>query len=327
MFSAAQLGRNLPDVLAIHADVLRRPRLEDKSFEPCRDLVHQDLAALEDEPQRKCSLLIREKFYPHPLGRCVYGRAESLKAITAESVHAHIREHFGPRGAILAAAGRIDWQGFCDLAERHFGDWDQQPAGAVKPTAAGRSVTHVQKDSAQVHIALAHRAATADDPRYYAARVADAILSGGMSSRLITEVREKRGLAYWLGTQYHSLKSCAGMFTYAGTRPEVAQQTLQVTVGQLRSIGDGVRAEELERARVQLKSATIMHGESTAARAAALASDWYHLRRLRSLAELSEAIDNVTGDDVLGYARGFLGRVFTALVIGPEPLDMAVLDE
>ena len=151
--------------------------------------------------------------------------------------------------------------------------------------------------------------------------MAECILSGGMSSRLFTEVREKRGLVYHVSTHYGSLKGLAGMFTYAGTRPEVAQETFDVTVRELRRLSEGIEPDELARARTQLKSSLIMQGQSTIARADALAGDWYHLGRLRSLAEMSEAIDNVTAEHVLAYLRGYPAGDFTTLVIGPEPIN------
>jgi len=319
-FAAAQLGRNLPDVLAIYRDILRRPRLEDAAFQPCRELALQDLNSLEDNPKHKCSVLLEEKFYPYPLGRSSYGTVESLQAMSAESVREQIAAYFSPRRTILAVAGSFDWGEFCELVERHFGDW---PAGravppATKPPAGG--ITHVSKDSAQQHIAMAHRAATLSDPRYYAVRVAEKILSGGMSGRLFTEVREKRGLVYHVSCRYHSLKHHAGMFTYAGTVPQRAAETFEVTVNELRRLADGITTEELARAKTQLKSDLIMQGESTSARAGALAGDWYHLGRLRTLEEISEAVDKISVEDVLAYLRDFPADDFTILVIGPEQL-------
>lgn len=323
--STAQLGRNLADILAIYGDIIRRPQLGDGAFGPCRDLVAQDLASLEDEPARKCNLLLRERFYPPPLGRCIYGRAESLAALCPEAVRGHVRECFTPRGAILALAGRIDWNEACDLAESHFGDWPpgEPPEVVTHPPEAG--VTHIRKDSAQVHIAMAHKAAPASDDRYYAARMAETVLSGGMSGRLFTEVREKRGLVYHVSSRYHSLKAHAGMFTYAGTTPAKAQETFDVTVRELRRLGEGVEPDELARARTQLKSALVMQGESTTARANALAGDWYHLGRLRSLDEISDAIDAVTREEVLAYLHEFPAEQFTLLVVGPDPLDTGAI--
>jgi len=326
LFSAAQLGRTLPAVLDLLADILRRPRLDDETFVPSRALVEQDLASLEDEPARRCSLLLRERFYPPPLGRCTYGTPAGLAAATAPALREHIAAHYTPAGTILAAAGNIDATALRGLVERAFGDWPVTHPPAPVPETPPRGVTHLPKDSAQVHIGLAHRAAPIGHRQYYACRIAEMVLSGGAAARLHTEVREKRGLAYHVASHYHSLREHAGMFTYAGTRPDLAQETLDTTVTEIRRLAEGVRDDEVARARTQLKSALIMQGESTAARANALASDWYHLGRLRSLDELSAAIEAVTPADVLAYLDAFPAEDFTALVIGPEPVDTGVLE-
>jgi len=319
--SAVQLGRNLDAVLPLLADIVRRPNLDDETFEPARALVLQDLAALEDEPARKCNLLLREQFYPWPLGRNPYGSAETLRASTPDSVRQRVQRHWRPDGAILAAAGKVTWDDFRGRAAELFGDWSapDRPALASEPARGGRR--HLPKDSAQTHIGLAQASVPLSDERYYPARVAEMVLSGGMSSRLFTEVREKRGLAYHVSCRYHSLKEHAGLFTYAGTRPELAQQTHDVTVAELRRVAEGIEPEELTRAAVQLKSALVMQGESTSRRAAALAGDWHHLKRLRSLEEISAAVDAVTADDVLDYLRACPAENLTTLVIGPDPLD------
>ena len=318
--SNAQLGRNLADVLRLLADVLRRPRLDDESFETCRALALQDLQSLEDEPAQKVHLMLRERFYPAPLGRCLYGTEETLKSLSAKAVRRMIARHFVPRGSMLAVAGAFEWERLCSGVEELFGDWSAPEDEPLRTRAASGGVTHVHKESAQVHIAIAHKSVTAGDGGYYAARMAEALLSGGMSGRLFTEVREKRGLVYHVSTRYHSLKDHAGMFTYAGTTPAKAQETLEVTVGELRRLADGIGDDEIARARTQLKSALVMQGESTSARANALATDWYHLRRLRSLEEISAAIDGITARQVLDYLKQHPAKDFTVLTIGPEPL-------
>lgn len=325
-FSAAQLGRNLGQVLEIYADILRRPRLADETFAPCRDLIAQDLAALADEPARHCNIMLMEKFFPAPLARCAYGRAESLAAMKTETLRAHLQAHLGPNGAILAVAGAVDWDALRAQAEALFGDWSGPTPAPPEPRTPEGGFTHVPKDSAQAHVALAHQAVCTGDERHYAARMAQTVLSAGMSSRLFTEVREKRGLAYHVSTQYHSLKDMAGMFTYAGTLPERAQETFEVVVAELRHLAEGISADELARAVTQLKSALVMQGESTSARADALAGDWYHLGRLRGLAELSGRIEAVTADQVLSYVREYPARNLTILVLGPDPIDPGAVE-
>jgi len=325
-FSTAQLGRNLAAVLEILADIVRAASLGDETFGPCRDLIRQDLAALEDAPARKANLLLRERFYPGPLGRCIYGSDESLAALSAGALRDHAGAHIGPDGAILSVAGNIEWAELSDRAGECFGDWSAPAPGEPDQHPPAGGVTHVAKDSAQAHIAMAYPTVPVAHEQYYAARLAATVLSGGMSSRLFTEVREKRGLAYHVSTQYDSLRNVAGMFTYAGTVPEKAQETFDVTVGELQRIAEGIADEEMARARTQLKSALVMQGESTAARAAAMAGDWYHLRRLRSLKELSDAIDTVTVDKVLVHLRDWPAGKFTVLVIGPEPVNTSAIE-
>jgi predicted Zn-dependent peptidase len=326
-FEAVQLGRNVADILAVYADVLRRARLEDRTFGPCRDLALQDLASLEDEPARKCTVMLRERFYPHPLGRSALGKAESLAALTPDDARRHSHTRIKPDGTILSVAGNVEWNALAGLAERLFGDWSGEADAEIDVRPAAGGVTHVAKQTAQTHIALAYPSVPIGHERYYAARLAETVLSGGMSGRLFTEVREKRGLVYHVAAHYHSLKDRAGIFAYAGTRPETAQETFDVLVAELRRLAEGIEPDELARARTQLKSALVMQGESTAARSAALASDWYHLGRLRSLRELSDAIDGVNMEDVTAYLCLCPPRDITVLVVGPEPIDTGAINE
>jgi predicted Zn-dependent peptidase len=322
MLSAAQLGRNLIDVLDIYADIVQRPQLQAETFDPCRMLISQDLDALEDEPARKCNLLLHEKFFPYPLGRGNLGTADTLKSITDASLREHLGKQLNPNGAILAVAGAFDWKEVREAVQRLFGDWSGEAIQSPTAVPPAGGVTHITKDSAQTHIALAHKAVVSrDEKKYYPARIAGAVLSMGMGSRLFTEVREKRGLCYHISCQYGSLYDAAGMFTYAGTRPELAQQTLDVTVEQLRKLAQGVTAEELSRAKTQIRSALVMQGQSTSARAGALVSDWYNLHRLRGLNELSAAVQAVTEKNVTDYLAEYPAANFTILTLGPEPLD------
>ncbi len=319
--AASQMSANLPAVLEIYADIIRRPQFTPEAFESCRSLIAQDLQVLEDEPGRKCNMLLRERFYPHPLGRSVYGTAETLAAMTAEKVRDHAEKSFTPHGTILAVAGDINWDEFADQAERHFGDWSAPPPAPVETKPQPPSTHHIHKDSAQVHIGLAHEAPVISDEQYYPARVAQTVLSGGMSSRLFTEVREKRGLVYHVSTKYHSLKQHAGMLTYAATVPDKTQETFRVTADELQRLGEGVRAEELDRAKTQLKSALVMQGESSSARADAIAGDWYHLGRLRPLEEITEAVQNVSAGQVTAFTEKHPAENFTILTIGPRKVE------
>ena len=182
---------------------------------------------------------------------------------------------------------------------------------------AGR-YTHIPNDGAQVHIGMMTGTAKFPDEDYYNVRVATSVLSGGMSARLFTEVREKRGLCYAIGARYHSLKEAAGIMCYAGTTPDKAQETVEVIVAEFKRLAEGISEEELDRAKVGLKSSLIMQSESSGSRAGAIGSDYYMLGRVRSLDEIKERIEATSVRSILEFLNRNPFEDFTVVTIGPR---------
>ena len=185
---------------------------------------------------------------------------------------------------------------------------------------------HESDDTNQVHIAVMHEAPREASEHSILERVVAGVLSGGMSGRLFTEVREKRGLVYSVNASYASSRDYGRVAAYAGTTPDKAQETLDVLMGELRRLsnrsgaGDGVTQAEFDRAVVGMKSNLVMSGESTSARAAALASDWFRVGRPRSLEERAADVDALTLEQVNDYVnRRDLGEI-TVVTIGPGAL-------
>jgi len=146
------------------------------------------------------------------------------------------------------------------------------------------------------------------------------ITPGGMSARLFTEVREKKGLCYAVGAQYHGLKDAAGIMCYAGTTPEKAKVTLDCIIGEFNRLSEEITDEELARAKVGLKSTVILQSESSSSRASAIGSDYYMLGRVRSLDEIKDKIEKTSVDSVLGFLRANRFKNFTVVTIGPKCL-------
>jgi len=165
-------------------------------------------------------------------------------------------------------------------------------------------------------------AAAPADVDYYNARLAVSVLSGGMSARLFTEVREKRGLCYAIGAGYHTLKTTAGIGCYAGTIPDNAQQTLDVIINEFKRLAEGITEQEIDRSKVRLKSALILQSESSSSRAAAIAGDYYMLGRVRTLDEIKQKIEQTTTESVLAYLRKNKFTDFTVVTIGPKKLNI-----
>jgi predicted Zn-dependent peptidase len=315
------LSRNIPAALDIYADVLRRPHLPADELEPAQALALQDIQSLEDSPQHKVMVELRRRHYPPPLNKDRRGRAEDIESLTIDDVKRQYRRLFRPNGTILSVAGNVEWEPLKAQVERLFGDWPAGEVVAVTPEATHTPQSgHVEKDTQQTQVALAFGSARVGDPDYYAARAAAGVLSGGMSSRLFTEVREKRGLCYSVSAWHEPLKDRGSMFAYVGSAVNQAQEALDVLVGELKRLKDGVTDDEIDRVKAGLKSSLIMQDESTSARAGAMATDWYYLGRVRSFDELQAAINGLTPAAILGYLDRFPVKNLTVVTLGPTPL-------
>jgi predicted Zn-dependent peptidase len=319
-FWGATLARNLPDALEIYADILRRPQLPEEEVEPVQALALQDLQGLEDEPRHKVMIELRRLHYPPPLGQDRRGTGDGIQSLTAEVIRKHYRRLFTPRGTIVSVAGNIDWPALRDQIGRLFGDWTAPESPGLE---LGRTTTHrahLEKETTQTQIGIAYPSVPITDPDYYAAIGAVNVLSGGMSARLFTEVREKRGLCYAVSASYSGFKDRASVICYAGTTNERAQETLDVTLGELKRLQEGIEPEEVERVQAGLKSSQIMAEESTSSRAGTLASDWYYLGRVRSFDEIKSAIERLTPAGITHHVRRHPPRDFTIVTLGPKAL-------
>lgn len=319
--SAATLGRNLIPALSIFADILRRPLLDDEEVEPIRALALQSLQSLEDDPGSKVILELRRRHFPAPWGRPASGSVEGVRAVTPASLRDFQQRLYRPNGALLGVAGAVDWPRLRDEVGRLLGDWEPREDPPIVPGPVGSSRDHIVKDTQQIQIALAYPSVTVDHPDYYRARAVSAILGGYASARLFTEVREKRGLCYSVYSSYEGFKHQGAVLCYAGTSADRAQETLDVTLAEVRRLAEsGVAIEELDMMRAGLKSSLIMSQESSMARASSMASDWYFLNRVRSLDEIRGALDALTPEDVSAFAaRQEIDRS-TIVTLGPRPL-------
>lgn len=319
-FAAAMQAENLSKAIDLYADIILRPALDAQQFEYSKQLALQGLMSLDDDPRTKIKLMLREHFYPDPLGRNTVGKQEDLQNLNAEKCAQICNENFRISDCILAAAGKINFHKLCDQAERLFANHKSGMTHTISHNKKTLGYHHYPYEGAQVHIGLMTNSITPDNPQYYDARVAVAILSGGMSSRLFTEVREKRGLVYAVGASYHSLKEMAGIGCYAGTTPEKAQETYDVIIAEFRKLADGIAEDELARAKTGLQSAIVMQSESTIARSGAAGTDYYMLGKVRTLDEVKQSIEKVTTKSVIDYLKDNPFENFCSVTIGPNEI-------
>lgn len=320
---ATMLGARLDDALPLLIDIFRRPRFEPEGLEPARDLALQELEGLTDNPQERAILGAKVRHFPPPHNRTDLGDEPGLTAITMPDVHAFWSARVKPLGSILAIAGAVDPDRLVARLNTLLRGWTGFAADLAPQGTPSRGIEHITDDSNQVQIVVMNDAPAEHHKDATLERVAVSVLSGGMSGRLFSEVREKRALCYSVSAGYGAGKLYGSVLSYVGTTPERAQESLDVLLAETRRLStpEGrVTQEEFDRAIIGLKSRLVFSGESTAGRAHALAIDHHRLGRARSLDELAGEFDRVNLDALNAYvARRNLGTL-TIQTLGPTPL-------
>ena len=321
-FSAATVASNFNEALGIYADIVRRPHLPAEQLDAGKMVCMQELRGIDDEPSQRLMMELRRRTYPEPWGRSSLGDEAGIMGSTAEDVRGYWADYFRPNGAILGVAGNFEWEQVVARVAEIFSDWQTVDVPEVAELPKQELPSHILHESNQCHVGIAFPSVPYRDADYLRAWAAVGVLSGGMSSRLFTEVREKRGLCYTVSASLQTQRERARVLCYAGTTAERAQETLDVTYAELIKLREGIKQEELDRLKARIKSGLIMQQESTSARSGAIARDWYHLGRIRTLDELGAKVDALTSSDINEYLEAHPPADFTFVTLGPKELTL-----
>jgi predicted Zn-dependent peptidase len=305
------LDRHLERAFDVLQDMVLRPSYPDIDSE--RQVVLEEIAMYEDEPSDKVhDVLASAIFGDHPLGRPIIGRADVISSVPVpEIADYHDSRYVGPN-MVVAAAGSVEHERVVELVTRALeGRTGMVADAALPPTPAPDGVSpgirFQRKDTEQYHLCLGGPAIRRADERRFALRVLDTLLGGSTSSRLFQEVREKRGLAYAVYSYVSHYADSGQVAVYVGTRPDNVREAMEVIGRELRRlVEDGIDADELERARENVKGRTVLSMESTLARMNRLGSSVLMGVPVMTVDELLAATDAVTREEVIELARELL---------------------
>jgi predicted Zn-dependent peptidase len=328
---ARVLDVHLDKALDVVADMVWRPRFADDDLVNERQIVLEEIAMYEDDPQDKVFDVLGEAvFAGHPLGRAIIGRADVVAGTPADGLRAFHASRYVPGNIVVSAAGSLKHDEVVALVERAQAErvGAPVPPAVAPPGATPPQARFFKKETEQVHVCLGAPGIARDDDRRHALRVLDTILGGTSSSRLFQEVREKRGLAYSVYS-YQSLFSGTGQVgLYLGTRPDNVAEALQVVGDELdRLRQDPPSADELHRAKENVKGRVVLGLESTAARMNRLGASLLAGLPLLTVDEVIERIDAVTREDLAGLSRELFApeRMSAAGIGGDEAAFRAAL--
>ena len=327
---AQMVNTKFDAALPLMHEILLTPTFPREELEQMRSIVLQEIRRRDDEPMSRISDLVRANFYRgSALGRPSLGTTESVQQLQRQDLRDFWKARYQPDNVLFSIAGKFDWEHVVEQLEKLFGSWSGQttPSPEERPVPTA-SLTLEHQEGKQEHLSLMFPFPNYTDPDYYAAQVIGEVLGGTMASRLFVEVREKRGLVYGISAGLTSNKHIGATRIYAGTTPEQGHECLEVIVNELRKLEqEGITTDELERAKVQLKSENVMRGEGSGSRMSALAHSWWYERKLRTIQEVKAAIDAVTQEQVLGVLQRFSPlNPLTVAAIGPLDRDTLVGD-
>jgi len=307
--------------LDVLVDMLRNAKFDSEEIEREKGVIVEEMNMYFDTPRDYIGGVYEELLYgDQPLGWDIIGRKETVRNATRDTFMSYLDRWYHPSRIVLGVGGNIG-DGLDERVRELLGDLPAQDTPepeAVQPYTNGR-VKVFTKQSDQAHVILGVPSYPIEHPDRYPLQVLANILGGGMSSRLFTEVRERRGLAYYVFGLNHSYTDAGSLYAQAGVDINRIDEAVSTILGELRSIAaDAVPADELEKSKSFSKGRFVLQLESPQGLIL------FGLRRevlegrVPDLAEVLDGVSAVTAEDVQRVAQDLISdEALRLAVIGP----------
>ncbi|HVK01979.1 MAG TPA: pitrilysin family protein [Armatimonadaceae bacterium] len=317
-YYARALSENLPLAVDILSDMYANSVFDPEETARERKVVLEEIKRRDDDPDDLVHDLFAQTLYPdHPLGLPVIGTAEVVASLEPDDLRGYMRQHYGPGGVIVSAAGNLEHERVVDLVREHLGGLEggREPKVDVSPPFSIDTLNYA-RPTGQVNFCVGIPAYGQFDAEKYPLAILDTVLGGSMGSRLFQEIREKRGLAYSVGT-YAAIHREGGYFVaYGGTSPETYEECLDLVRQEFAEVRqNGITTDEMERAKAQYRSGIVMKQESMSSRMNRMGASEVYFDRVIPLEEVLAAIDAVTDEDVHRVAQAILPEDLSKLTI------------
>lgn len=294
------------EAFSLLADLFLNSTFPEEEMKREKGVVLEEINMCEDTPEDLClDLLARASFGDQNYGRNILGPQSNVSAFTREDIFAYKKARYCPENIVISFAGNISVADAVALAEEYFGDME---CTTFEPRAisVNRRNDNIFKNKPieQAHFAFGFPCVERNSPDLPAVQVMNAILGGGLSSRLFMRVREELGLAYSVYS-YTSHYEETGMLTvYAGVNPQKAEDAAKAVVSVIETfIKDGVSEEEFRRGREQMRSGNIFAQENTSSQMLLYGKELLYTGEIYDFEKRMREISALTWDDVLRVSK------------------------
>jgi predicted Zn-dependent peptidase len=324
VFSTKTASQHFDLAMGLLADMVRHPLIDPDELEKERRVIIEELNMYRDSPQEWVNVLAEEAFWPGlPLGREVAGTHESVASISVEAMQTYRMSHYVPGKLVVSVVGNVEHEQVVASVQSLLGDWEVRPLPNWEPCPPPRETARVrleQRRTEQTNFTLYTLGLRQDDPDYYVLVLLNAMLGGGMSSRLFQTVREEQGLAYDIGSSLATYHDTGAFVVSAGVEPKRTSATLRAILGELARLrSECVEDEELGRAKEYTKGRIALSLEDTHSVASWLGGQEALLGKVYELDETLAKINVVTPADVMRVSQALFDDTWLRLtIIGPH---------
>ncbi len=319
------LDEHLPRALDLLTDVFNNSTFEPKELDRERKVIMEEIKMVEDTPDDLVHELLYESVWKGtPLGQPVLGTRRSMSGLDREDLVGYMKKFYTPHNIVISAAGNFDHDMLMETLNKSFGGRkqgkDRENAG---PAGFKVSVNVRNRKLEQAHICIGVRGLPYSHVDRFGMYALNTLLGSSMSSRLFQEIRERRGLAYSVYSYLTSLKDTGLFVIYAGVSPSKAASVVRLVWKEIDKLLDsGVKKDELEKVKEQLKGNMVLAMENTYNRMSQLAKHEMYLGRRYTLNEIISEIEKVNPEQVHRLVSELFGsREIAMSALGPVDKD------
>jgi len=316
-------SEHLPLVLDMLSDMLWNSKFDEGEIEKERGVIIEEINMYEDTPMRRVAEIYEQVLWgDQPLGWDIAGRKEVIRKLQRENFLNYIDLQYSPNRMVVALAGHLEKKDALALIKEYFGRKTPKKVSAFLPVVESQkkpSLKVFYKKTDQAHLVVGVRGFKLDHPDRYNAALLGTILGGGMSSRLFVNVREKRGLAYYVRAEHDSYLDTGTLAAAAGVDLKRIDEAIKVILDEFDQICQKpVGERELKKTKEYLKGRIILSWEDSRTVAFSYGTDELLEGKVRNLDEYLRKIDEVKAEDIQRVAKSlFVNSKLNLAVIGP----------
>ncbi len=314
---------HFPLALDVLTDMLLDSKFEPDDIEKERHVIMEEINMCRDSPSQRVGMLIDELLWPgHPLGRDIAGTRESLTGISRAMLLDYLQTQYQPTNTVIAIAGAIEHKETIASANRSLGQWrSARPSLKYLPCyeqTGSRISIESRPDLEQAQLCLALPGLSLFHPKRFVLDLLNVILGEGMSSRLFTEIRDKKGLAYSISSYVDHFSDTGALTVAAGVEPKQLEVAISAILEELSRLKEPMSTEELTKAKEFSKGHLLLRLEDSRSVAGWMGGQELLARRILSVDEVVAIIDAITAADLQQLAQELLtGDKLRLAVVGP----------